>query len=100
MQETTIYSEYEINPDNKMMTRTPCKVSSMENGSNTTNVTHCSNMNVILQFPESAENHNNIINEVRLILLDIFQKNVREQFTPSNAFHSNTKETTHESNKN
>lgn len=98
MKETTIPSEYKINPNNKMMIRIPCKVSSMPKDNDNLNTTHCSQMNVVLQFPETAQNSNYIIDEVRLILLDIFQQNLREQFTPCTTTSTNTKEATHESN--
>lgn len=39
------------------------------------------NAKVIVHFPESSDNDSTIIGEVRLILLDIFQKNLETSFT-------------------
>lgn len=85
MKETTVHSEYKINSNNKMMLRIPCKVSSMKKGNDTSNTTSCSQMNVILHFPETSENADCIIDEVKLILLDIFQKNMKEKYQGGNS---------------
>ena len=79
MKETTVHSEYKINSNNKMMLRIPCKFSSMKKGNDSPNTAYCSQMNVILQFPETSENFDYIVDEVKCILLDIFQKNMKEQ---------------------
>ncbi|MBE5873444.1 MAG: hypothetical protein E7287_03450 [Lachnospiraceae bacterium] len=97
MHKTRISKEYNIVVNNKMMIRTPHKVSSMKNNCNNSNTECTSKMNVELQFPETSEDSDYIINEVRLILLDIFQSNMKEQFS-SSAPHSNTKEISYETN--
>ena len=98
MNKTSIHNEYNTNPNNKMMIRIPYKVSSMNNNRVNLNTIQPSKMNVVLQFPETSEASDYVIDEVRLILLDIFQKNMKEQLPPSTAPHSNAKELTHESN--
>ena len=85
MKETTVYNEYKINPNNKMILRIPCKVSSMKKDNDSPNTAYCSQMNVILQFPETSENSDYIVDEVKCILLDIFQKNMKEQYKGGNS---------------
>lgn len=74
------------------MIRTSCKVSSMKSNNGNLNTIQPSKMNVVLQFPEASETSDYIIDEVKLILLDMFQKNIKEKLSLSTASHLNAKE--------
>lgn len=70
-----INSECKEKLNNKMMLRASTKGLSMEKEN--------TDMKVILQFPETSDDSECIIDEVRTVLLDIFQNNMREQLTTS-----------------
>lgn len=85
MKKTIIHNEYNTNQDNKMIIRIPYKDSYMQNNSDNQSTSDSQNMKVILQFPDTSDNTNYIIDEVRLILLDIFEKNIKKQFFTNTA---------------
>lgn len=77
MKKTVHTNEYDRNQTNRMIIRIPSMDSYMNNIDSST---PSQKMNVVLQFPETSETSDYIIDEVRLILLDIFQKNIKEQY--------------------
>ena len=85
MKKTIIHNEYNTSQDNKMIIRIPYKDSCMQNNNDNQSTSDSQNMKVILQFPETSDNTNYIIDEVRLILLDIFEKNIKKQFYTNTA---------------
>lgn len=98
MKKAILSNEYDIEQTNKMIVRIPYKDSKMVEKPGHNHTTHAPQMNVILQFPEVSDNTSCIVDEAKLILLDIFQKNMQEQFTAFAVNDIHTKEVAHESN--
>lgn len=78
MKKTITQNEYNTSQDNKMIIRIPYKDSYMQYKRTKT---ASENLNVSIQFPDTSDNQDYIIDEVRLILLDIFEKNIKKQFS-------------------
>ncbi|MBQ7955663.1 MAG: hypothetical protein IJ282_07915 [Lachnospiraceae bacterium] len=77
MKKTVHTNEYDRNQTNRMILRIPSMDSYMNNIESTT---PSQKMNVVIQFPETSETSDYIIDEVKVILLEIFQKNMKEQY--------------------
>ena len=71
-------NEYNSIENNKMIISIPYKGSCMSD--NKKNITDLENIKVVMKFPETSDDSNYIIDEVKLILVDLFEKTVKSQF--------------------
>ena len=80
MKKTIIDNEYNLINFNMINKRISNKDFVMQSNTNKKALNNPQNMKVIINFPNSSEDNNYVIEEITSVLLDIFEKNIQKQY--------------------